>query len=95
MTSKKISAKELQERKQAKEELYEKLELGQLDLRQAVKLIRKIYGLTQEEYAKKVNVSKMTVTNLERGQGNPTLKNINKLLSPMRLELKLSRKEEE
>lgn len=86
-----MATKKIDERKQARDKLYEKLDQEKLSLAEAVKLIREIYGLTQSEYAKKVNVSKMTITNLEQGKGNPTLKSIEKILSPMKLELKLSR----
>lgn len=79
------------ERTKARESLYQKIDEQSIELKDAVKLIRKIFNLTQVEYAKKVGVSKMCVTNLERGIGNPTLKNITKMLSPMKLELKVSR----
>lgn len=82
--------KKIQISKKAREQLYQSIENSQLDLIEAVKLIRKIYGLSQVEFAKKVGVSKMTITNLERGVGNPTIKNVNKILAPMGLELKIS-----
>ncbi len=87
-----MKEKELEHRKSARETLYKKLDAGELSLSEATKLVRKIYGLTQEAYAKKVGVSKMTVTDIERGKGNPTLKSINKILEPMQIELNLKRK---
>jgi DNA-binding XRE family transcriptional regulator len=79
--------------KEARETLYESLERGDLDLTDAVKLVRKIYGLSQVDFAKKVGVSKMSITNLESGTGNPTIKSVNKMLAPMDLELKIAKKD--
>jgi DNA-binding XRE family transcriptional regulator len=73
----------------AKDELYERIENDDIGLIEAVKLIRKVLGLNQIEYAKKVDVATSTVINLERGEGNLTLKNINKMLKPMKLTLKI------
>ncbi len=82
----------IETRKEARELLYQQLDSGDLSIRQAVKLIRKIYGLTQLEYAKKVGVSNKTIVQLENGERNLTLKSISKVLAPMSLEMKISRK---
>ncbi len=82
-----------QQRSEARDQLYELIDDNLIDIPMAIKLIRKIYGLGQDEFGKKVGVSKKTVTNIETNSGNPTINNINKLLSPMKLQLKVRRKD--
>lgn len=86
-------AKELQIEKQklAKELLYKKVDSGEIELKEAVKLIRKIYHLNQSEYAKKVGVSVKTIANIECGLGNPTLESLSKILAPLKLKLRVVR----
>lgn len=81
----------IEKRKQARQELYDLIESNKIDLASAVKLIRTIYGLGQQEYADKVGVSKKTVTNIENGIGNPTINSANKLLAPMKLKLNVNK----
>jgi len=73
-------------------ELYARTEQGDLDLREAVRLMRKIAGRTQAEYARLVGVSPRVLIEFERGIGNPTLKTLEKLLAPFALELTLRRR---
>jgi len=76
----------------ARDILYEKIERNELEIPEAIKLIRKILNLSQVEFAKKIGVSKFSITNLERGVGNPTIKNIQRMLAPMKLDLKIGLK---
>ncbi|MEF3082098.1 helix-turn-helix transcriptional regulator [Luteimonas sp. SMYT11W] len=46
---------------------------GRLDIAQAVKQMRKISGLTQEEFAKHRDMSLVTLKRIESGKGNPTV----------------------
>jgi len=72
-------------------ELYARTERGDLDLREAVKMMRKIAGRSQAEYARLVGVSPRVLIEFERGIGNPTLKTMEKILAPFALELTLRR----
>jgi len=75
-------------------ELYASADRGDLDLREALRMMRKIAGRTQSECAQLVGVSPRVLIEFERGIGNPTLKTIEKLLSPFALELTLRRRRE-
>jgi len=57
-----------------KEELYRDLARGTTDIRQATRRMRKILGMSQKEYARKVvGISPRILSELESGSGNPTL----------------------
>lgn len=57
----------------------------------AVKMMRKIAGRSQADYARLVGVSPRVLIELERGIGNPTVKTLQKLLAPFDLELTVRR----
>lgn len=82
----------LERQKKARDLLYQKIDDDSIELIETVKLIRKIYKLSQEEFAQMVGLSKRTITDFENGKGNPTFANITKMLSPMKLELRVKRK---
>lgn len=65
--------------------LQEQFEAGELDLASGVRAIRKLLGLTQAEYAKRIGVAARAVIDLERGVGNPTLQTLLKLGKPFNL----------
>lgn len=50
---------------------------GRLDIAQAVKRMREISGLTQEQFAKHRGLSLLTLKRVESGSGNPTLETLN------------------
>ncbi len=54
-----------------------------------VKNRRKELGITQPHLAELAKVSTNTLYKIERGQGNPTLKVLNKLAEVLGMELKL------
>jgi DNA-binding XRE family transcriptional regulator len=83
--------KQIRERELIRDDLYKQIDEDEIDLITSVKLIRKIFGLNQEEYAKKIGISKKTLANFESGVGNLTIVNISKMLKPMGLELKVGR----
>ncbi len=81
------------EKRQAlREELYERLEKGDIDLASAVRLMRRVTGHSQARYAHLVGVSPRILIELERGLGNPTMKTIEKIVAPFGLELALRKK---
>lgn len=82
----------MSQRKDTRAEFYERLERGEFDLRSGVRAMRKSIGLTQQEYARLVDVAPRVLIDFERGVGNPTVASIEKLLKPFGLELTLRRK---
>lgn len=79
-------------RAELREELYERVGLGTISLPDAVRMMRKIAGTTQIEYARSVGISARVLIELERGIGNPTLKTLEKILAPFGLEVGVRRK---
>lgn len=71
----------------ARRELYDELRRGALDLRTAVKRMRRIVGLSQADYAKLIGLSPRVVIDFERGVGNPTLRTLEMLGRPFGLEV--------
>jgi len=79
-------------RRALRDELYARVERGDIGLVEAIRLMRKIADKTQAEYAALVGVSPRVLMELERGAGNPTLKTIAKLLAPFELEVTVRRR---
>ncbi len=68
---------------QAKRDLREALEQGQLSLGEAVRRMRRISGLNQKDYARRiVGISPRILAEVERDEGNPTLDTLNKIARP-------------
>lgn len=66
-----------------KQELREALQAGELTLGQATKRMRKIVGMTQEEFAKTVlKITPRILVAIENDRGNPTLATLNKIAKP-------------
>ncbi len=76
-------------------QLYERARRADLGLIEAVRMMRKIAGKTQAEYAQLVGVSPRVLIDFERGVGNPTVKTLAKLLGPFNLELTVRRRPQE
>jgi len=69
-----------------KEELYSGLAMGNIDIRDATSRMRKIIGLTQADYAKKVaKISPRILSEFENGAGNPTIDTLEKIGKPFGL----------
>ncbi|PIK14658.1 helix-turn-helix transcriptional regulator [Halobacteriovorax sp. JY17] len=68
-------------------ELYEKLEVGEIELPDAIRSMRKTMGITQENFSKMIGVDKRVLAGFENGSGNPTLKIMNKILGVFGLKL--------
>lgn len=63
-----------EERRAERARLYAGLEDGSISLAEAVRTMRAVAGMTQEEYASRVaGVSKTALAQIERGDGNPRL----------------------
>jgi transcriptional regulator with XRE-family HTH domain len=71
-----------------KEELYTALARGDIGIREATRRMRKILGMTQKEYARKVaDISQRILSEFENGTGNPTLATLEKIASPFGLKV--------
>ena len=57
------------------------------DLRSALRIMRRIAGMTQAEYAKFCKVPARSLIDFERGVGNPTHATLVALLKPFNLQL--------
>ena len=67
----------------AKQKLLEAIAANELTLGQAVRGMRKIAGLSQKDYARRiVGISPRILAQIERDEGNPTLETLNKIGSP-------------
>ncbi len=71
------------ERKELIAELNMALESNTLIYGDVIKTIRKkLYGMTQTQYAKFINVSDKTLRDIEKGNTDPRISVVNKLLAP-------------
>ncbi len=69
-------------------ELQRQLADGELTLGQAARKMRKIVGMTQEQYAKDVlSIAPRALMEVERDKGNPTLETLKKIARPFGLEV--------
>ena len=59
--------------------LAERARIGDLRLPGAVAEIRKGFGMTQEEFAKTLSLTRRQVAEIEAGAGNPTLETLEKI----------------
>lgn len=90
----KASTSRKEKRAALRAELYARVDTGDLELREAVRMMRKIAGRSQADYARMVGVSPRVLIEFERGIGNPTLKTLEKILAPFALELTVRRRRE-
>jgi DNA-binding XRE family transcriptional regulator len=81
----------LEERVELRRELYARIDRGEIGLVHAIKMMRRIAGKTQVEYARLVGVSPRILKEIERGVGNPTIETLRKILRPFRLEVGVRR----
>lgn len=68
-------------------QFYADVETGKLSLQDTVRAMCKILNMTQPEFAKLIGVAPRIIIDLERGVGNPTLKTLEKIGHPFRLNL--------
>jgi transcriptional regulator with XRE-family HTH domain len=71
-----------------KEALYLDLARGDTTIREATRRMRKILGMNQKDYARKVaRISPRILSEFENGTGNPTLATLEKIASPFGLQV--------
>lgn len=91
MTKKQITPEELRNKKL---EFLDLLAEGKLSIGQATKFMRKITGLTQQEYAKRaLGIYPRVLMEIEADKGNPTLKTLQKIAKPFGLKVAFIRDE--
>jgi DNA-binding XRE family transcriptional regulator len=88
---KKPMDKELQ--RQQRNALYDAIDRGDLALREAVKCMRSVSGLTQIEFAEHRGVSIKVIQEIERGMANPTINTLNQIGRIFGLEVSFVRSE--
>ena len=76
-------------RSEVRELLFEGVRAEALSIAQALKMTRQIVSKNQAEYAKLVKVSKKIIADIESGKGNPTLSTLNRLFTPVGIEVSL------
>ena len=68
-------------------ELYAAIDRGEIPLREAVRRMRSLSGLTQLEFAEHRGVSVKVIKEIERGVANPTVNTLNQIGSIFGLEV--------
>ena len=74
-------------RKVLRKNLYEKLEREGVTIPQAIKDLRRIMGLNQDEFAKRIGISLSALRRIEQGHDNFNFETLNKILNPFSLKL--------
>lgn len=74
---------DLEQRGQWRRQLHAGLVEGSLEIPEALKMLRKVLGKSQQDYALMVGVSKKVIADLELGKGNPTIATLNRLFAPL------------
>lgn len=78
------------ERTQAKDAVLARLAKGELSQGQALKILRvEVLGLKQEQFAKMVNVSRKTLSDIENDKGNYSVNTLNQIVRPFGLRVGL------
>ena len=71
-----------------KDALYRDLAAGAIGIREATRRMRRILGMTQRDYARKIaGISPRILSEFESGSGNPTLATLEKIASPFGLQV--------
>lgn len=81
--------------RQQRSEFYEAIERGELTLQEALKRMRALSRLTQQEFADHRGVSVKVIKEIERGIGNPTVNTLNQIASIFGLEIGFIRRVED
>ena len=82
----------IEDRRSIISELELNLANGEIAIGEAIKLIRtRLYGMTQTQYAQFINVSDKTLRDIEKGNTDPRLSIVNRLLAPGGFQLSASK----
>jgi transcriptional regulator with XRE-family HTH domain len=77
---------------EARLQLYEELDKGELTLADASRRLRRIIGKSQDAYAQLIGIAPRVLKDFERGVGNPTLRTLEKIGRPLGLEVAFRRR---
>ena len=78
---------------QAKQQLMDDIESGELSLGQAVRRMRLITGKSQKDFAQTIiGISPRVLAEIERGVANPTIETLNKIGRPFGYKVSFVRK---
>jgi transcriptional regulator with XRE-family HTH domain len=69
----------------ARRAIFEAIDRNELDLRVALKRLRRAMGLSQARYAKLIGINVRVLIDFERGVGNPTLASLEAMGKPFGL----------
>ncbi|MDY4410990.1 MAG: helix-turn-helix domain-containing protein [Prevotella sp.] len=58
-----------------------------MDIAQTMKSRRKVLGISQQDLSEMAAVSLATIKDIERGQGNPSLSTVQKILDVLGMEM--------
>lgn len=75
-TKKTVDKEQLRQRRN---DLYNAIEAGEVTLQQALKEMRALSRMTQEEFARHRGVSTKVIKEIEGGKGNPTVQTLNRI----------------
>lgn len=76
-------------RSQMVRDLHARVIAGTIELPEAMKLMRRVSGFNQIDFAKHRGISVNALRQLESGQGNPTIETLNKVVSVFGLKVGL------
>ena len=69
-----------EQRQAEKDRLYADVAIGGVPVDEMVRRMRRITGMTQADYARKVaGISPQALAQIEQGRGNPTVETLNRL----------------
>ena len=86
--------KDKTKRQNLRQDLYQRLDTDGVHLAETVKGLRKILGLSQEEFASMIGQSLATLRKIEQNTGNVTLLSVRRILERFSLELVVKRRSE-
>ena len=82
-------SKKAVDKRQLLSDLHTQVLAGTIEITDALKLMRRISGLNQIDFAKHRGISVNALRQLESGQGNPTIETLNKVVSVFGLKVGL------
>jgi len=74
-------------------QLADDIKNSRLTLAESTRVMRKISGMTQIEYAALLKISPRILIDIENGHGNPRMSTLNKLAAPFGLEISFIKRE--
>ena len=83
-----------EERQELRRQLYDDLDAGRLTIAEAVRRMRAVTGMTQDEFAQRIaGISVPALQRIERGDANPRLDTLQKIGRNFGLEVRFVRPE--